>query len=505
MDATQPRRTTDGPLTLTLPDPPAPVIPPTVTTTVPSTTRNRHGVRFSRFVFTLNNYTEEEYNWITEVYAPTVRWIIVAKETGASGTPHLQGAVICGLQVPLSKLKTSIGFRRAHLETMLGKPSASRTYCTKQDMNAFERGTLPQEGKRNDLQNAWKRLKEGATIAELAEAEETGVVVIKYHRGLTQVRSILRPARTAPPLVFWVRGPTGLGKTRFAYAAGRSICTMLGRDASDIWISNGSLRWFDGYDRQPVCILDDFRAKSARFEFILRLLDRYPLQVEFKGGSINWDPHVIFLTCPHGLRKCFAQRFKHVPEDIHQIRRRITGVFRFKPAETQSTGTTRSLEETTGRASVNVSFKGSDQIWKPVEHFTAYVSQLYEDIHRSHGMHQGDRQEEERMEEDNVHSPDDIHSGTDRTRDDSPTRHGSLRISRRDVSNSPTRLGRRQLSGDTGTTTEEKEGDRPDRPRPSGNTNRDEERPNDPTSTADSASDSECSYETAKSKHAGRS
>lgn len=55
----------------------------------PATGKN--GPRVRNFVFTLPNYTDEEYNWfLTRHGNPT--WMIVAKEKCPStGTPHLQG------------------------------------------------------------------------------------------------------------------------------------------------------------------------------------------------------------------------------------------------------------------------------------------------------------------------------------------------------------------------------------------------------------------------------
>jgi len=93
--------------------------------------------------------------------------------------------------------------------------------------------------------------------------------------------------------------------------------------------SDNTLKWFDGYDGQPVTIIDDFRSKGVRFSFVLRLLDRYPLSVEFKGGFVNWAPRYIFITTPNDVAGTFAARKEHLPEDIAQLERRITKVFSF--------------------------------------------------------------------------------------------------------------------------------------------------------------------------------
>jgi len=282
--------------------------------------RTKNGQRISRFVFTLPNWTQEEYEKITSIEC---KWMVVGKEVSPeTGTPHLQGACILGKQMAFSTLKTLIG-SRCHIEHMRGKPESSLSYCSKEDLNPFVKGTLPTPGKRNDIHIAAERIVAGESVRDLAHDTEVGAVaIVKYYKGLTVLRSLVQPVRTSAPNVIWLYGPTGTGKTRCALESGRRLS---GSD-SDVWISSGSLRWFDGYDGQPVALLDDFRSKDVRFAFFLRLLDRYPMSVEFKGGFVNWIPSTIFITCPYDPVECFATRNQYKPEDIKQLQRRIKKV-----------------------------------------------------------------------------------------------------------------------------------------------------------------------------------
>ena len=52
--------------------------------------------------------------------------------------------------------------------------------------------------------------------------------------------------------------------------------------------------WFDGYDGQDTAIFDDFRASGNRFSYILRLIDRYPMDVPVKGGFVYWNPGTLY-------------------------------------------------------------------------------------------------------------------------------------------------------------------------------------------------------------------
>ena len=286
-------------------------------------TPNKNGLRLSRFVFTLNNYTLEEYTALTTRMATNCKWCVIGKEVGEEGTPHLQGAAVLLKQTAFTTVKAFAGMTRAHIEQMRGTPQDSMVYCTKEDKAAFVYGSLPEPGKRNDLVQACLSLQNGSTMRDLAL--ECGSVVVKYHKGLSTFKSLIQPTRDVsdPPTVYWLYGETGTGKTKRAW----EFATSLFGDS--VWTSHDELKWFDGYDGQDAVIIDDFRSKNVSFSFLLRLLDRYQLKVPVKGAYVNWSPKLILITTPHDVDTTFAKRAEHIPEDLLQLKRRITARFYF--------------------------------------------------------------------------------------------------------------------------------------------------------------------------------
>jgi len=281
-----------------------------IASTVPRAPRQR----MSRLVFTLNNYTEQEYAALKTL---TPKWMIIGKEVGETGTPHLQGAMVLGKQVAFSTIKRWPGMGRAHVEPMRGTPSDSKTYCSKEDGNPYEYGSLPEPGKRNDLQNVAQKILAGSTMLEIAMDPETAPMIIKYHKGLTILREYTIPKRDrhTPPTVVWLHGTTGTGKTETAFDASERLYGNVP------WISNTDLTWFDGYDGQPAVIFDDLRTRSVRFEILLRLLDRYPIDVPIKGGFVSWRPRLIIITAPYDHRTMWSLKTN---EQLEQLSRRIT-------------------------------------------------------------------------------------------------------------------------------------------------------------------------------------
>lgn len=126
----------------------------------------------------------------------------------------------------------------------------------------------------------------------------------------------LLPSPPKPnPFCVWITGPTGVGKTRASVLFSEKI---VGNE--EYWISNGTLKWFDGYIGQQVAILDDFRTQDCKFNQLLRLLDRYPYRTEVKGGFQDWIPKMILITAPRGPREMWSLRRD---EDLRQLERRI--------------------------------------------------------------------------------------------------------------------------------------------------------------------------------------
>lgn len=250
-----------------------------------------------------------------------LKWLIYGHEVGEQGTPHLQGASVIGRQLAWSTLKKAFP-PRTHIEEMRGTPRESFIYCTKDDNNYYQFGDEPKPGKRNDLLSAVEAMRTVKSMRDFVKNDENAATFIRYPRGLTTFRSLLQQPRSPdrPPIIYWLHGPTGAGKTKAAWTFYE---TYFGT-TDQTWISNGSLRWFDGYDGHQGAILDDIRADSIPYNELLRLLDRYPLRVEIKGGTVEWNPTFIIITAPME-----PDQFFRVGDDIEQLKRRLNGVYEF--------------------------------------------------------------------------------------------------------------------------------------------------------------------------------
>lgn len=73
-------------------------------------------------------------------------------------------------------------------------------------------------------------------------------------------------------------------------------------------------------------IIDDYRCDFCKFSYLLRLLDRYPVQLNVKGSMIYLRAKLIIITAPQAPDVMWSHR---TSEDLAQLTRRISEVRRF--------------------------------------------------------------------------------------------------------------------------------------------------------------------------------
>ena len=83
-----------------------------------------------RWIFTLNNYSESDYNEIIQFLDNRAKVYIVGKEVGENGTPHLQGYFNLKVRERFSGLKKILP--KCHIEKAKGSEKSNYDYCSKE-------------------------------------------------------------------------------------------------------------------------------------------------------------------------------------------------------------------------------------------------------------------------------------------------------------------------------------------------------------------------------------
>lgn len=232
--------------------------------------------------------------------------MVVGRERGESGTPHLQGYFHLRNQISFAALKRFLP--ALHFERARGSGLQNQAYCTK-DGDFFEIGELPKE-KSTSAKETWNN------ILSAAESGNWKYIKLNHPRVWISFREKLISMRIPSSIVLdgdtqneWWVGPTGCGKSRLAWEKYGSICyqKMLNK-------------WWDGYDAQPVVVIEEWSPKNEVTASALKIwADRYPFTAQIKGGVLQKiRPQKIIVISNYRIDDCFPDE-----RDRHPIRRRF--------------------------------------------------------------------------------------------------------------------------------------------------------------------------------------
>jgi len=278
--------------------------------------------RLRRFCFTWNNYDDRAEEQLRKYYdRGNCIYMVVGREKGESGTPHLQGYICLKNNCTFTAVKRH--FPQVHLEKAKGSPIQNRVYCTKEG-DFFEIGELPEEPGSSGGEAAKARWTDILSSAEAGNWDyiksEFPQVWVTMSEKLISKRIPNTDTINGEIQNEWWYGETGTGKSRLAWEKYGKICfqKMLNK-------------WWDGYDAQPVVIIEEWSPKNEVTASALKIwADRYPFTAQIKGGVLQKiRPAKIIVISNYRLRDCFpdtrdadpiARRFKEFefPSDLEE-------------------------------------------------------------------------------------------------------------------------------------------------------------------------------------------
>lgn len=249
--------------------------------------------RLTNVCFTLNDPQEE-----LKFDDSKMGYLVYQLELSESGTPHFQGYMELKAPLRFPGIKRLLGSNKVHIESRLGSAQEASDYCKKDDTyveggSRFEYGVMKEcrPGKRNDLEDFSKAVLAGDKRKRDLYLEYPGIMA-RYRHFYHDLTSSYRPERKTDLQVILHIGETGLGKTRTVFDRHGASPSFYVTP-----ICNNTV-WLDGHDLHKVVLLDDFAGAASHLPLaqLLRLLDRYPVQVPVKGSHTWWMPDIIYVT-----------------------------------------------------------------------------------------------------------------------------------------------------------------------------------------------------------------
>ena len=323
--------------------------------------------RSKNFMWTLNNYTEEEE---TLLKAIDCKYMVWGYEVGASGTPHLQGSTIFKTLKTVKQVIKLMPCRVSNIQIIIHLDEELK-YCRK-DGNIYESGVPPcsRASSGQTEKERWELARTAAKENRLGKAlpflprdiwkliyqfhgssyyfkkpypigcympfipfvhhicayvnllcpcsqcidDVPADIYLRMYRTLKEVaKDHMKSPDPIPTLSNrWVCGPSGCGKSRSAReqypGAYYKMCN----------------KWWDGYQGESTVIIEDIDTNHKCLIHHLKLWgDHGPFLAETKGGAINIRPERIIVTS-----NC---RLTEMAEGVHleamQRRYEVTDMF----------------------------------------------------------------------------------------------------------------------------------------------------------------------------------
>lgn len=225
--------------------------------------------------FTINNPSEKTWN---KIWAFPYKYLVFQVEVGENGTPHVQGFVQFEDKLRLTALKKL--HKKAHWEKRRGTPDEAANYCKKEDSRIdgpYEDGYMSYEATMK-LHMVAKAIKENGLDRAIERFPES---YLSLARGMESLAKFYAKPRDPnnPPVVTVLYGKSGAGKTRYAmecFPQPYLLGAAGGASSSDFV---GDYRPLE----HQTFVLEEFYG-DWKFRNLLRILDRYPNEVQTKGG-----------------------------------------------------------------------------------------------------------------------------------------------------------------------------------------------------------------------------
>lgn len=287
--------------------------------------RRKEETKSKYWCFTVNN---PQPNYIDLNGLKNWSYMIVGKEIGEEGTPHLQCFVAYETYTRFSTIKKQLP--RAHIEPMYGTTKEAIDYCKKdgqwQDFgemppNVGRQGGREDKGAKMSKQN-WLELINYAENGnfEAIKNEQPGVYWRNYHL-MKQIH--MDNPKQLPILKKldneWIYGKPGVGKSWTARKE---------NPGAYIHLKN---KWWIGYKHEDVVIFDDIGKTDALWigDKLKNWADIYPCPTETKGYGMMVRPKRIIVTSNYSIQDLFGH-----DEDLYEaIKRRFKERNIIKPFE----------------------------------------------------------------------------------------------------------------------------------------------------------------------------
>lgn len=274
------------------------------------------------YVMTYNNPELNAHTLIKRL-KKVAKYFVFQLEKGSKGIEHFQGYIELLAPQRISALNRLTRKKGIHWDKRKGTRDQARSYCMKEETRLegpWEYGewNARSQGRRMDLERLASMAREKKPNIEILS--ELPREYVRYHRAVAAIKHIEadeKPAFRKDLSVVVNYGPPGVGKTKAAYDFDPNLYALpVGKDL-----------WWDNYRGEKTVLLDDFSGQ-CRLVDLLRILDKYPVQLPIKGSFV-WL-HAVNIIITSNVHPNYWYDYSKRPELEGALKRRITTLLTWK-------------------------------------------------------------------------------------------------------------------------------------------------------------------------------
>ncbi|AUM61689.1 Rep [uncultured virus] len=285
---------------------------------------------------------QKSYNWVFTSWdasppqfdSTKMKYLCFEQETcPTTGKQHWQGFVGFKNQIRMnSVIKNLDCTTHPYVAIMRGSLKDNEKYCSKE--KGFTKfGNLPEQGKRTDILTVSQMVRDGLSDRDIINTivsvdTPEGPKSIDYgekwrhnYKGIQALRHTIHEQKrnwVMDVRIYW--GEPETGKTSAVYDEFKE---------EDVYAKPPGKYW-DHYAGEPVVLIDDFdplNCYDCVYDYYLRLLDRYKMLIEYKGGMMQFYSKTIIITSNFDPATWFTEKknraaffrrvtqIRHFPQD----------------------------------------------------------------------------------------------------------------------------------------------------------------------------------------------
>jgi len=228
-----------------------------------------------------------------ELMKMNYRYIIIGDEhCPTTGKRHFQIYVNFNNSISFTSIKKKLP--SAHMEVTQGSPKSNQIYCSKEKVY-FEDGILPHQGK--------------VSVKDLKEMSNEQIIDMdaRCHQAYIRARNLLLTdidieEWSKEVKVYYIQGPSGIGKTQKAKEIVRENKEKYGTKVNIVKYENN---FWSGIGSAKIAIYDDFRDSHMKPSEFVNFIDYNEHRLNIKGGDSPNKYELIIITSVQKLEEIY--------------------------------------------------------------------------------------------------------------------------------------------------------------------------------------------------------